>query len=147
MLDSALVRPGRFDRIIKVDLPDAAGRESILRVHANKLPGFSEGRGTDDRPGSLGKGNMVDLSAVATATDGLGGAELEFIVNEAAIRAVRRIDSQTCDGRSIAPFVSPEDFEGSVQNFFSTRKPRAAEAGFGKTVMNVKNELISALVG
>lgn len=148
MLDSALVRPGRFDRIIKVDLPDAAGRENILRVHANKLPGFSEGRGTDDRPGSLGKGNIVDLSALAAATDGLGGAELEFIVNEAAIRAVRRIDSQaTCDGRLIAPYVSAEDFEDSVQSFFSTRKPRAAEAGFGKTVMNVKNELISALVG
>lgn len=47
VLDPALVRPGRFDRIIKVDLPDAAGRERILRVHAQKLNGFSEGSGVD----------------------------------------------------------------------------------------------------
>lgn len=47
VLDPALVRPGRFDRIIKVDLPNTTGRESILRVHAQKLLGFSEGSGVD----------------------------------------------------------------------------------------------------
>jgi cell division protease FtsH len=48
VLDPALVRPGRFDRIIKLELPDTAGREKILRVHASKLPGFKEGSGIDD---------------------------------------------------------------------------------------------------
>jgi len=52
VLDPALVRPGRFDRIIKVNLPDIQGRERILRVHATKLPGFIECKGIDDkRPG------------------------------------------------------------------------------------------------
>ena len=89
ILDPALVRPGRFDRIVQVKLPDAAGREKILRVHCKKLPGFTEGSGVDpDRPGALGKGRLVDLAAIAAVTDGLSGAELEFLVNEAAIRAV-----------------------------------------------------------
>lgn len=52
VLDPALVRPGRFDRIVEVELPDAKGRERILRVHASKLKGFTEGKGVDDgRPG------------------------------------------------------------------------------------------------
>lgn len=52
VLDSALVRPGRFDRIIRLELPNTEGREKILRVHASKLPGFKEGSGIDDfRPG------------------------------------------------------------------------------------------------
>merc|ERR1712071_281 len=55
VLDTALLRPGRFDRIIKVTLPDVQGRERILRVHAKKLPGFSECKGVDEkRTGSLG---------------------------------------------------------------------------------------------
>lgn len=71
MLDSALTRPGRFDRIVTVPLPDAKGRESILRVHASKLPGFQEGKGVDpNRAGSLGIGNNVDLSAVASVLPG-----------------------------------------------------------------------------
>ena len=49
VLDPALVRPGRFDRIIRLDLPSALGRERILRVHAKKLPGFLEGEGIDER--------------------------------------------------------------------------------------------------
>ena len=49
VLDSALLRPGRFDRIVKVTLPDAKGREKILRVHAKKLPGFEEGVGIDEK--------------------------------------------------------------------------------------------------
>jgi cell division protease FtsH len=52
VLDPALVRPGRFDRIIKVTLPDVQGRERILRVHSKKLPGFIERKGVDEkRPG------------------------------------------------------------------------------------------------
>ena len=49
VLDPALLRPGRFDRIVRLELPDAKGREAILRVHCNKLPSFEEGTGVDDR--------------------------------------------------------------------------------------------------
>eukprot|EP00542_Grammatophora_oceanica_P002853 CAMPEP_0194061292 /NCGR_PEP_ID=MMETSP0009_2-20130614/74197_1 /TAXON_ID=210454 /ORGANISM="Grammatophora oceanica, Strain CCMP 410" /LENGTH=528 /DNA_ID=CAMNT_0038712551 /DNA_START=221 /DNA_END=1807 /DNA_ORIENTATION=- len=126
VLDQALVRPGRFDRIVTVSLPDTKGREAILRVHAQKLPGFEEGTGVDPRrPNSLGVGKRVDLSAIAAATPGLAGAELEFIVNEAAIRAVRRVSSALrggTDPKSIVPNVEAEDFEGSVAGFFSSRR-------------------------
>ena len=125
VLDKALVRPGRFDRIIKVDLPDAAGREGILRVHAQKLLGFWEGSGVDHgREGSFGKGSRVDLSAVAAATDGLSGAELEMIVNEAAIRAVRRVSKQLDDGidkQAVDTTVYPRDFEASLEHFYQSR--------------------------
>ena len=49
VLDPALLRPGRFDRIVRLELPDAAGREAILRVHATNLPGFEEGKGIDEK--------------------------------------------------------------------------------------------------
>jgi cell division protease FtsH len=74
VLDEALLRPGRFDRQVHLDLPDAAGRESILRVHA---------RGKPLEP-------TVDLQALAKLTTGLSGADLENLVNEAAILAARR---------------------------------------------------------
>jgi len=126
ILDPALVRPGRFDRIVEVELPGVEGRERILRVHASKLKGFKEGIGIDEkRKGSLGKGNAVDLSAVAASTPGLCGAELEYIVNEAAIRAVRRVGSMLRDGKKlndISPSVTAEDFEESVRDFFKSRK-------------------------
>jgi len=76
---------------------------------------------------SLGKGRAVDLSAVASATPGLSGAELEFIVNEAAIRAVRRVSSELRDGvdpAKIVPTVEAIDFEESVKNFFDTRRTK-----------------------
>ena len=76
---------------------------------------------------SLGKGRAVDLSAVASVTAGLSGAELEFIVNEAAIRAVRRVSSELqkgIDPSKIVPTVEAIDFEASVKNFFETRKPK-----------------------
>ena len=127
ILDPALIRPGRFDRIIKVKLPDVKGRERILRVHAQKLPGFKEGQGLDEsRSGSLGKGNAVDLSALAAVTAGLSGAELEFIVNEAAIRAVRRVSAALREGQDPnaiqSPHVNTLDFELSLKSFFDTRK-------------------------
>jgi cell division protease FtsH len=74
VLDSALLRPGRFDRQINVDLPDLNGREQILRVHARKI--------------SLAEG--VDLSVIARGTPGLSGAELANLLNEAALLASRR---------------------------------------------------------
>jgi cell division protease FtsH len=74
VLDPALLRPGRFDRQVVVDLPDVKGREGILRVHAKKLPL------SDD----------VELSLIARGTPGMSGADLENICNEAALLAARR---------------------------------------------------------
>jgi AAA+ superfamily predicted ATPase len=137
VLDPALVRPGRFDRIVKLELPNAYGRERILRVHASKLPGFMEGSGLDtDRMNALGKGRLVDLSAIAAVTDGFSGAELEFLVNEAAIRAVRRVSLALQQGTTaigdIVPHVEAKDFEESLRSFYETRKPR----GLGATSVN-----------
>src|SRR6266850_578784 len=74
ILDPALLRPGRFDRQIVVDMPDVKGREQILRVHTRKIPLASN----------------VNLEPVAKGTPGLAGAELANIVNEAALLAARR---------------------------------------------------------
>jgi len=139
VLDQALIRPGRFDRIVKLELPNAKGREEILRVHASKLPGFLEGSGVDpNRLGALGKGRLVDLSAVAALTDGFSGAELEFLVNEAAIRAVRRVSSALQKGTShkdIVPHVEARDFEESLRSFYDTRKPKGG--GMNDILKNV----------
>ena len=78
ILDNALLRPGRFDRQVVVDYPDAKGREAILRVHAKNKP-FS-----DD----------VDLSVTAKSTAGLTGADLANLLNEAALLAARKNKSQ-----------------------------------------------------
>ena len=135
VLDPALTRPGRFDRIIQVPLPDAKGREEILRVHTMKLPGFTEVSGIDEkRIGSLGIGYKVDLSAVAAVTPGLSGAELEFIVNEAAIRAVRRVSAKLREGvdpSQINASVSSLDFEESVRNFYDTRRVNGSSPKMG----------------
>lgn len=72
-LDPALTRPGRFDRRVTVELPDLAGRETILKVHAKKI------KMADD----------VDLHTIARMAAGASGAELANIINEAALRAVR----------------------------------------------------------
>jgi cell division protease FtsH len=74
VLDPALLRPGRFDRRVAVQAPDAAGREMILRVHTRSVP--------------LGKD--VDLAQIAQSTPGMVGAELANLVNEAALLAARR---------------------------------------------------------
>jgi len=74
VLDSALLRPGRFDRQIFIDLPDMVGREQILRVHARKI--------------SLG--DDIDLGELARATAGLSGADLANLLNEGALLAARR---------------------------------------------------------
>jgi len=74
VLDHALLRPGRFDRQVYVDLPDLIGREQVLRVHARKIT-LSED---------------VDLSVIARGTPGLSGAELANLLNEAALLAARR---------------------------------------------------------
>lgn len=88
-LDKALLRPGRFDRRIPVELPDLQGREAILRVHVQKIK-------IEDK---------IDFNAIARATSGASGAELANIVNESALRAVRM-------GRDK---VSQSDLEESVE--------------------------------
>ncbi len=88
-LDPALLRPGRFDRRVPVELPDLAGREAILRVHAKKIK----------------ISDNCDLGTVARAAAGASGAELANIINEAALRAVRQ-------GRKI---VTQADLEESVE--------------------------------
>ena len=74
ILDNALLRPGRFDRQVYIGLPDVKGREAILRVHAKGKP----------------LGDDVDLKSIARGTPGFSGADLENLLNEAALLAVRR---------------------------------------------------------
>ena len=88
-LDPALLRPGRFDRRIPVELPDLQGREEILKVHAKKIK----------------IADTVRFDDIAKAAAGASGAELANIVNEAALRAVR-------DGRK---FATQADFEESIE--------------------------------
>jgi cell division protease FtsH len=92
VLDSALLRPGRFDRQIYVDLPDLVGREQILRVHAKKV--------------SLAEN--VDLQVIARGTPGLSGAELANLLNEAALLAARR-------GKKKVEMIDVDDAREKVQ--------------------------------
>ena len=92
-LDPALLRPGRFDRRVPVELPDLQGREDILKVHAKKVK-------TD--PG-------IDYNVIARMASGASGAELANIINEAALRAVR-------EGRQS---VSQKDLEESIEVVFA----------------------------
>lgn len=88
-LDPALTRPGRFDRRVPVELPDLAGREAILKVHAKKIKTAED----------------VDFHTIARMASGASGAELANIINEAALRAVR-------NGRVI---VNQSDLEESIE--------------------------------
>ncbi len=88
-LDPALLRPGRFDRRIPVELPDLKGREEILKVHAKKIK----------------LGDDVDFNAIARAASGASGADLANMINEAALRAVR-------ENRR---FVTQSDLEESIE--------------------------------
>ena len=88
-LDPALTRPGRFDRRVPVELPDLAGREAILKVHAKKIKTAED----------------VNLHTIARMASGASGAELANIINEAALRAVR-------NGRTI---VTEADLEESIE--------------------------------
>merc|ERR1719356_560586 len=102
VLDQALLRPGRFDRKITVDLPDYKGRAKILGVHA---------RGKPLEPD-------VDLDAIARRTPGFSGAQLENLMNEAAISAARR-DATT---------VGWEDIDGSVDKIMVGLEKKGAAA-------------------
>ena len=100
ILDPALLRPGRFDRRIPVNLPDLQGRVAILKVHAKDVK-------TEDN---------IDFNSIARATSGASGAELAHIINEAALRAVRQ-------GRDK---VTQEDLEESVETVIAGYKRKNA---------------------
>ncbi|HCM24528.1 MAG TPA: cell division protein FtsH [Ruminococcaceae bacterium] len=99
-LDKALLRPGRFDRRIPVELPDLKGREAILKVHAKDIK----------------IGPDVDYNAIARATAGASGAELANIINEAALRAVK------CGRKSVIQ----EDMEESVETVIAGYQRKGA---------------------
>ena len=113
ILDPALLRPGRFDRQIVVDVPDVKGREAILKVHSAKKP----------------LANDVDLEEIAKATAGYSGADLENLMNESAIFAARRnhLEIKSNDGNG-----------KTFENYYRKRKEtygisRGRSCSFGKT--------------
>ena len=122
-LDPALLRPGRFDRRIPVELPDLKGREAILKVHGKKVK-------VDE---------SVDYNEIARATNGASGAELANIVNEAALRAVRM-------GRKT---VSQQDLEESVETVIAGyQKKDASVSGDEKKIVSyheIGHALVAAL--
>lgn len=120
VLDSALLRPGRFDRQIHVDLPDLVGREQILRVHARKIK----------------LADSVDLSVIARATAGLSGAELANLLNESALHAARR-DKEAIDS---------EDIEEAREKILYGRERRRAMDDEEKK-MTAYHEAGHALIG
>ena len=123
VLDKALLRPGRFDRRIPVELPDLKGREAILKVHGKKVK-------VDE---------SVDYNEIARATNGASGAELANIVNEAALRAVRM-------GRKT---VSQQDLEESVETVIAGyQKKDAGVSGDEKKIVSyheIGHALVAAL--
>lgn len=100
ILDPALTRPGRFDRQVRVELPDVKGREAILEVHAKKI--------------KLAPG--VELNNIARMTAGASGADLANIINEGALKAVK-------EGRKL---VTEEDLEESVETVIAGQKKKNA---------------------
>lgn len=100
VLDKALLRPGRFDRRIPLELPDLQGREAILKVHAKKLK----------------IADTIDFNTIARATSGASGADLANIANEAALRAVK-YNRKT---------VTQEDFEESIETVLAGYKRKGA---------------------
>ena len=119
-LDQALLRPGRFDRRIPVELPDLKGREAILKVHGRSVK-------MDD---------TVDFNAIARATSGASGAELANIVNEAALRAVRL-------GRRV---VCQADLEESVETVIAGYQRKDAAVSENEKRIVAYHEIGHALV-
>lgn len=119
-LDPALTRPGRFDRRVPVELPDLAGREAILKVHAKKI------RLADD----------VDFHTIARMASGTSGAELANIINEAALRAVR----------SDRTFVTQADLEESIEVVIAGYQKKNAILSDGEKKVVAYHEIGHALV-
>lgn len=110
VLDRALMRPGRFDREIAVNLPDVRGREAILGVHARRLQLDSE----------------LDLGWVARGTPGFSGADLANLLNEAAIKATR--DNSEAVGRQHIEFARDRILMGAERAFLMDEEERYATA-------------------
>lgn len=126
ILDSALRRPGRFDREVAVSLPDVGGRESILRVHANGLKLEPE----------------LDLGWIARGTSGFSGADLANLLNEAAIAATR--DDADCINRRHVEYARDKILMGAERHgFMVDEDDRYAtavhEAGHAAVGLHVKN--------
>lgn len=119
-LDPALTRPGRFDRRVPVELPDLAGREAILKVHARKIK----------------VGEDVDFHTIARMASGASGAELANIINEAALRAVR-------NGRTI---VTEADLEESIEVVIAGYQKRNAVLSNHEKLVVSYHEIGHALV-
>ena len=119
-LDPALLRPGRFDRRIPVELPDLKGREAILKVHARNVR----------------MDETVDFNAIARATAGASGAELANIVNEAALRAVRMNRKVVCQ----------EDVEESVETVIAGYQRKNAAVSENERRIVAYHEVGHALV-
>ncbi|AQU09792.1 ATP-dependent zinc metalloprotease FtsH [Clostridioides difficile] len=119
-LDKALLRPGRFDRRIPVELPDLGGREAILKVHAQNVNVSSD----------------IDYNAIARSTSGASGAELANIVNEAALLAVK-------SGRDI---VEQQDFEESVETVIAGYQRKGAVISDKEKKIIAYHEIGHALV-
>ncbi|MEF9894406.1 MAG: ATP-dependent zinc metalloprotease FtsH [Clostridia bacterium] len=120
ILDKALLRPGRFDRRITVDLPDLKGREAVLKVHARVI----------------NLGPDIDFTAIAKSTVGASGADLANIINEAALHAVRV-------GRKM---VLQEDLEASVDTVIAGSERRSLVVPAGERRMISCHEIGHALV-
>ncbi|MDE1766804.1 MAG: CDC48 family AAA ATPase, partial [Thaumarchaeota archaeon] len=112
LIDSALLRPGRFDRIIEVPLPDSKGRRNIFEIHTKKKP--------------LTKG--IDLARLVEMTDGFSGAEIEGVCNRAATSAIRRyVDNREKSVKSIK--ITQGDFENAIKKLRPEKaKPQQAVA-------------------
>ena len=119
-LDPALTRPGRFDRRIPVELPDLAGREAILKVHARKIKTDAD----------------VDFHVIARMAAGASGAELANIVNEAALRAVR-------SGRTV---VNQADLEESIETVIAGYQKKNAVLSDSEKRVVAYHEIGHALV-
>ncbi|EQF79325.1 ATP-dependent zinc metalloprotease FtsH [Clostridioides difficile] len=119
-LDKALLRPGRFDRRIPVELPDLGGREAILKVHAQNVNVSSD----------------IDYNAIARSTSGASGAELANIINEAALLAVK-------SGRDI---VEQQDFDESVETVIAGYQRKGAVISDKEKKIIAYHEIGHALV-
>jgi cell division protease FtsH len=120
-LDSALLRPGRFDRQVLVDRPDLSGREAILKIHAQKVK----------------LGDDVDLRAIATRTPGFAGADLANLVNEAALLAARNMRQS----------VAQEDFAEAIERVVAGLEKKSRVMNETEKKIVAYHEVGHAMVG
>jgi len=104
LIDNALLRPGRFDRILEVPLPDSKGRENIFKIHTKKKPLVKD----------------INFVKLVDATDGFSGAEIEGVCNRAAMSAIRRyVNKGEKSVKSI--LVTQEDFENAIEKILPSK--------------------------